>query len=80
MMTSDVNLLVMNVAKEDKGVVGNEDRHVLDVRLLDDGCSDLLCCDVGCPDDNLLRDVDVEDVELDYQSCLLCNSLLCTCC
>ena len=33
-----------------------------------------------CPDDNLLRDAEVEDVELDYQSCLLCNSVLCTSC
>ena len=54
---------------------------VLDVvGLVDDGCSDLLCCRERCPDDDLLRDVEVEDVELDCQRCLLCNSLLCTCC
>ena len=32
------------------------------------------------PDDDLLRDVEVEDVELDCQRCLLYNSMLCTCC
>ena len=53
---------------------------MLEVGLVDDGCPDFLCCGGGCPDDNLLRDVEVEDVELDYQSCLLCNSVLCTCC
>ena len=79
-MTFDVNVLVMNVVKEDKGVVGDEGQFVLEVGLLDDGCPDVLCCGGGCPDDNLLTDVEVEDVELDYQSCLLCNSMLCTCC
>ena len=79
-MTFDVNVFVVNVAKEDKGVVGDEGHFVLEVGLLDDGCPDFSCCNVGCPDDNLLRDIDVEDVELDYQSCLLCNSMLCTCC
>ena len=79
-MTFDVNVLVVNVAKEDKGVVDDEGHFVLEVGFLDDGCPDVLCCGVGCPDDNLLRDVEVEDVELDYQSCLLCNSMLCTCC
>ena len=83
-MTFDVNVLVMNVAKEDKGVVltivGDEGQFVLGSALLDDGCPDVLCCNGGCPDDHLLRDVEVEDIELDYQSCLLCNSMLCTCC
>ena len=80
MMTSDVNLLVVNAAKDNKGVVGDEGHFVLEVGLLDGCCPDSLCCGVGCPDDNLLRDAEVEDVELDYQSCLLCNSMLCTCC
>ena len=82
-MTFDVNVLVMSVVtvKKDKGVVGDEGQFVLEVGLLlDDGCPDVLCCGGRCPDDNLLRDVEVEDVELDYQSCLLCNSVLCTCC
>ena len=77
-MTFDVRLLVGKVAKEDKGVVDDEGHFVLEVGLLDDGCPDVLCCG-RCPDDNLLRDVEVEDVELDYQSCLLCNSVLRTC-
>ena len=79
-MTFDVNLLVVNVAKVDKDDVGDEGHFVLEVGLVDDGCPDFLCCGGRCPDDNLLRDVEVEDVELDYQSCLLCNSVLCTCC
>ena len=79
-MTFDVNLLVVNVAKKGKDDVDDEGHFVLEVGLVDDGCPDVLCCGGGCPDDNLLRDVEVEDVELDYQSCLLCNSVLCTCC
>ena len=41
-MTSDVNLLVVNVAKEDKGVVDDEGHFVLEVGLLDDCCPDLI--------------------------------------
>ena len=33
---------VVNVAKEDKGVVGDEGHFVLEVGLLDDGCPDFL--------------------------------------
>ena len=46
------------------------------VAFVDDGCSDSFCRCERCPDDDLLRDVEVEDVELDCQRCLLCNSLL----
>ena len=80
-MTFDVNLLVVNVAKVHKDDVGDGCHLVLDVvGFVDDCCSDVLCCGGRCPNDDLLRDVEVEDVELDYQSCLLCNSLLCTWC
>ena len=73
-------MLVGKVAKEDPGVVDDVGHFALGVGLPDDGCPDVLCCGGRCPDDNPLRDVEVEDVELDYQSCLLCNSVLCTCC
>ena len=80
-MAFDVNLLVVDVAKVHKDDVGDECHLVLDVvGSVDDGCFDLLCCCERCPDDDLLRDVEVEDVELDCQRCLLCNSLLYTCC
>ena len=79
-MTFDVNLLVVSVAKKGKDDVDDEGHFVLEVGLVDDCCPDVLCCGGRCPDDSLLRDVEVEDVELDYQSCLLCNSMLCTCC
>ena len=81
-MAFDVNVLVMSVVnvKKDKGVAGDEGQFFLGVGLFDDGCPDAPCCGGGCPDDNLLGDVEVEDVKLDYQSCLLCNSVLRTCC
>ena len=80
-MAFDVNLLVVHVAKVDKDDVGDRCHLELDVvAFVDDGCSDLLCCCERCPDDDLLRDVEVEDVELDCQRCLLCNSVLYTCC
>ena len=42
-MTFDVNLLVVNVAKEDKDDVGDEGQFVLGIGLLlDDGCPQ--CC------------------------------------
>ena len=71
---------VGKVAKEDPGVVDDVGHFALGVGLVDDCCSDLLCCCERCPDDDLLRDVEVEDVELDCQRCLLCNSVLYTCC
>ena len=81
-MAFDVNLLVVHVAKIDKDDVDDRCHLELDVvvAFVDDGCSDLLCCCERCPDDDLLRDVEVEDVELDCQRCLLCNSVLYTCC
>ena len=81
-MSFDVNVPVMSVVnvKKDKGVAGDEGQFFLGAGLLDDGCPDVLCCSGRCPDDNLLGDVEVEDVELDCQRCLLCNSLLYTCC
>ena len=80
-MASDVNLLVVHVAKIDKDNVGDGCHLELDVvAFVDDCCSDVLCCRERCPDDDLLRDVEVKDVELDWQRCLLCNSLLYTCC
>ena len=78
-MAFDVNLLVVHVAKIDKDDVDDRCHLELDVvAFVDDGCSDSLCCCCceRCPDDDLLRDVEVEDVELDCQRCLLCNSLL----
>ena len=80
-MVFDVNLLVVHVAKVSKDDVGDRCHLELDVvAFVDDRCSDLLCCCERCPDDDLLRDVEVEDVELDCQRCLLCNSVLYTCC
>ena len=79
-MAFDVNLLVVHVAKIDKDDVGDRCHLELDVVVfVDDVCSDVLCCGCGRPDDDLLRDVEVEDVELDCQRCLLWL-LLCTCC
>ena len=76
-MAFDVNLLVVHVAKIDKDDVDDRCNLELDVvAFVDDGCSDSLCCCERCPDDDLLRDVEVEDVELDCQRCLLCNSVL----
>ena len=43
-MTFDVNLLVVNVAKKGKDDVDDEGHFVLEVRLVDDGCPDALCC------------------------------------
>ena len=80
-MASDVNLLVVHVAKIDKDDVGDRCHLLRDVvGFGDDCCSDFLCCGCGRPDDDLLRDVEVEDVKLDCQRCLLYNSMLCTCC
>ena len=60
-MAFDVNLLVVDVAKVHKDDVGDGCHLVLDVvGFVDDCCSDFLCCGCGCPDDDLLRDVEVE--------------------